>query len=136
MRFLGIDLGERRTGVAVGDDVTGTVAPVSVITQPRGPALVTELLAVIQCHEPHALVLGLPLNMDGSEGEAARAARTFGVQLAAATGLPVRFQDERLTSYAADQHMACTGRTHRQKRDLRDALAAAEVLRDYLARQR
>jgi putative Holliday junction resolvase len=70
--------------------------------------------------------------MDGTEGPAAKAARDFGERLAARSNLPVHFQDERLTSYAADQSMAQSGRTHKQKKELRDALAAAELLREIL----
>ena len=131
MRFLAFDLGEKRTGVAAGDDVTGIVSPLHVIEV--APQLrMEELLKVIASHKPEMIVLGVPLNMDDSEGPAAKAARVFGAELASRAGVPVRFQDERLTSYAADQAMAQSGRTHKRKKELRDALAATEILRDYL----
>ena len=103
MRYLCIDLGDKRTGIAMGDDETKLVSPIQVIVMPRG-----------------------------TEGPAAKSVRDFGEQLATGTNLPIHFQDERLTSYAADQRMAQTGRTHKQKKELRDALAAAEILRDFL----
>jgi len=131
MRYLAIDLGEKRTGLAVGDDVSDMVSPMKVLEAPHGD-LLDELRAAVEDADADAIVIGLPINMDGTEGPAAKQARTFGDELAEATGLPVHFQDERLTSYAADQRMARTGRTHKQKKSLRDALAAAEILRDFL----
>ena len=77
-------------------------------------------------------MLGLPLNADGSEGPRARRTRKFGVSLQDATDVPIYYQDERLTTYAANQRLAGTGRTHRQKKAARDAIAAAEILQDFL----
>jgi putative Holliday junction resolvase len=132
MRFLSIDLGEKRTGLAVGDDDSGVISPVDVLEIARGDRLLEALLKAIKQHEPGELVIGLPINMDGTEGPAARIVREFGKQLQQRSALPVHFQDERLTSYAADQQMSQSGRTHKQKKQLRDALAAAEILRDFL----
>jgi putative Holliday junction resolvase len=131
MRFLAFDLGEKRSGVAAGDDVTGIVSPVQVI-ETAPPFRMDALLKVIATHKPDAIVIGVPLNMDDTEGPAALAARAVGAELASRSGLPVHFQDERLTSYAADQAMAQSGRTHKRKKELRDALAAVEILRDFL----
>lgn len=131
MRYLSIDLGVKRTGVAAGDDVTGIVTPLQVV-QTASHLLQDELMKVIVAHKPDALIIGVPVNMDDSEGPAAKAARAFGEELARRANLPVYCQDERLTSYAADQAMSRTGRTHKRKKELRDALAAAEILRDYL----
>jgi putative transcription antitermination factor YqgF len=82
------------------------------------------------------LVVGLPLNMDGSEGPAAAQTRTFAQRLAERTGQILAFQDERLTSAAADWSMARSGLTRGEKKARRDALAACEILRDFLASQR
>lgn len=132
MRYLAVDLGDRRTGLAAGDDLVRLVQPVEVIGVPRGPALLDALARAVDRHGPDALVVGLPLNMDGSEGPAARAVREFGAQLASRTGLAVHFQDERLTSFEADERMARSGRTHREKKELRDALAACAILEGFL----
>jgi putative Holliday junction resolvase len=78
-------------------------------------------------------VVGLPLNMDGTEGGSARSVREFGALIAERTRLPVHYQDERLTSFEADERMARSGRTHREKRELRDALAACAILEGFLA---
>jgi len=132
MRYLAVDLGDKRTGLAMGDDVSCMVSPLTVLELPRNELLVDAISKAARQHDAGAIVIGLPLNMDNTEGPAAAQARAFGLLLAQATSLAVHFQDERLTSYAADQHMARTGRTHKQKKALRDALAAAEILRDFL----
>ena len=73
MRYLAIDLGDRRTGLAAGDDVLRIVQPVEVLQVPRGPALMEALAKAVDRHGPDALVVGLPINMDGTEGAAAKA---------------------------------------------------------------
>ncbi len=135
MRYLAIDLGEKRTGLAVGDDVSQMVSPLKVLEIPQGNTLFDAVVASIRDTDSQAVVVGLPVNMDGSEGAAAQAARRFGEGLAMRCAVPLYFQDERLTSYAADQRMARSGRTHKQKKSLRDALAAAEILWDFLDAQ-
>ena len=132
MRYLAIDLGDKRTGLATGDDDTKLVSPVGVLKIPRGEALVDAIMKAVAEHEPGAIVIGMPLHMDGTEGDRAKIAREFASDMTKRCGLPVHLQDERLTSYAADQRMAGSGRTHKQKKQIRDALAAAEILRDFL----
>jgi putative Holliday junction resolvase len=134
VRYLAIDLGAKRTGLAAGDDVVGLVQPVEVVQVPRGPALLDALARAIDRHGPDALVIGLPLNMDGTEGGATADVRAFGAALAGRVGLPVHYHDERLSSFEADQRMARSGRTHREKKELRDALAACAILEAWLGR--
>ncbi len=131
-RYLAVDLGDRRTGTASGDDQTGFVSPGVVLEIPRGPRLLERLVIAAKDADADALVLGLPLNMDGTEGPRAALTRAFAADLAAATGRPVHLQDERLTSDAAEGRLAGSGRTRQEKKRLRDALAAAELLRDFL----
>lgn len=132
MRYLCLDLGDKRTGMAAGDDETGVVTPAGMLPTPPGGDLVTAVLEAIEAHGPDVIVLGLPVNMDGTEGPRAKHVRDFGGQLAERTDRPIHYQDERLTSHAADVQLAGSGRTHREKKALRDALAAAEILRDFL----
>lgn len=139
MRYLAIDLGDRRTGLAIGDVETGFISPLGVIERSRATQKIELIRAIVEAivrHGPDALILGLPLNMDGTEGERAKIVRAFAVELESATNLAVHFQDERLTSFAAEKHLDRSGRTHKQKKQLRDALAAAEILRDFLADRR
>lgn len=134
MRYLAVDLGGKRTGIAVGDDVTRIATPVDVIEIPPGPRLVEAILRAIAEHGPDAIVIGLPLNMDGSEGPASKEARGFGAALAAATALPIEFHDERLTSRAAELDLAGLYTRKGRKRRL-DAVAAARILSGFLARE-
>lgn len=137
MRYLCIDLGDKRTGLAVGDAITRLASPAGVlevpITADAGALLLAAIIKAIDTHGPHALVVGLPLNMDDTEGPRAKIVRAFAARIEAQTKLPIHFQDERLTSAAADWQMARTGMTRGQKKAKRDALAAAEILRDFLA---
>lgn len=132
MRYLAIDLGAKRTGLAMADDEVDLAHPLEVLEVPCGEALLAAVAAAAADHDAGALVVGLPLNMDGSEGPAAIGARETGAALAELTGLEVHFQDERLTSAAAEAHLDGSGRTHGQKKKVRDALAALEILREFL----
>jgi putative pre-16S rRNA nuclease len=135
VRYLSIDLGDKRTGIAVGDAASGIVTPGEVLVVPIKPTSDRLLDAVQSCIDefgPDALVLGLPLHMDGSEGERTRIVRRFGEALAGRSGLRVHYQDERLTSADAEWTLAGSGKTHKQKKAVRDALAAAVILRDFL----
>jgi putative holliday junction resolvase len=147
MRYLAIDLGDKRTGVAVGDSITRLVTPLEVIeiavAQNDGQALIRALIKVVEEHlgpapapgrrpSPGELVVGLPMNMDGSEGQRARFVRQYAARIAEHTGRTVHLHDERLTSAAADWSMARSGLTHKQKKGRRDALAAAAILNDFL----
>jgi putative Holliday junction resolvase len=136
MRYLAIDLGDKRTGLAVGDDVTGIASPLDVIVT-HHPAERQRLIArAVDEQGPDALIVGLPLNMDGTEGPAAKKARAAGEAIAAVVGLPVYCVDERQTSEDADEQMAQSGLTHKGKKQRRDALAAAAILRRFLAERR
>ncbi|MEE3001980.1 MAG: Holliday junction resolvase RuvX [Planctomycetota bacterium] len=129
MRYLALDLGTKRTGIAVGDDETGSAMPVAVVDTPDEAALLAAVTTQIEEHGPDAIVVGLPLNMDGTEGKPAEETRTLAERIAAHTTLPVHVQDERLTSDAARRKLAETGPL-RGRRD--DAIAAAIILEEYL----
>ncbi len=134
MRYLSVDLGDKRTGLAVGDDDPAMIHPLRVLDIPRGDALVAAVVAAAREHDADVIVVGLPLNMDGSEGPRAVLTRSFGDGLAAACDCQLDYQDERLTSAAAEELLSGSGMTHGEKRRRRDAIAAAEILGDYLVR--
>ncbi len=129
VRYLALDLGTKRTGVAVGDDETGSAMPVAVVNTPDEAALLAAVTTQIEEHGPDAIIVGLPLNMDGTEGKPALDTRALADRIAAHTTLPVHVQDERLTSDAARRKLAETGPL-RGRRD--DAIAAAIILEEYL----
>ena len=132
MRYLAIDLGDKRTGVAVGDDLTGIVSPLDVVNTASEAERLRRLRDLIASEGPGALVVGWPLNMDGSVGPSAQKCKAFADKLGEATRLPVQLHDERLSSAAADEQMAMSGLTHKQKKARRDAMAAANILRGFL----
>ncbi len=132
MIYMAIDRGDKRTGLAIGDDVLRIVSPLDVITTTSQAVLLEQIQKFVNEHEPDALVVGLPLNMDGTEGGAVTQARAFALALEKHVSKPVHLHDERLSSYAADERMSQTGLTHGQKKARRDALAAAEILQRFL----
>ncbi len=131
-RFLALDLGDRRTGLAMGDSLTNIVSPIGTIHVAKGLALLEALKRVLEENEPDEIVIGLPLNMDATEGAASKAVREFALQLSQITTKPIHVHDERLTTFEADSRMAQSGRTHAEKKALRDSLAAAAILEDFL----
>ena len=134
---MGLDYGRRRIGVAVTDP-TGTIAsPRTAVPNgdppTRPPRALLDLVAEL---EPIRIVVGIPLRMDGTEGDMAREAREFGRELAARTGLPVIEWDERLTTTAAERELRLAApKRLREQRGLADMVAAALLLRSYLERQ-
>ena len=133
MRFLAVDLGDKRTGLAIADEDPKMVHPLSVLEVPIGPLLIDAIEQAIGKHDAQALVFGLPLDMDGTIGPRAKLTQEFGKKIALRTSIEIFYQDERLTSVAAEEHLSQSGKTHKQKKRVRDALAAAEILNDFLA---
>ena len=133
VRYLAIDLGLKRTGLAVGDDATQVASPLGLITTSNSAQRLQQIGAAIASHGAEALIVGLPLNMDGSEGDAARRTRQFARTLEVAFGLAVHLVDERLTSDAAQSQLNQMHLTRRRRKARRDALAAALILRDFFA---
>ena len=138
MRYLAIDLGDKRTGLALGDAVMKIASPVGVLDTPLDRRGGDDLLdAIARACDEHLgaggeLVVGLPLNMDGSEGPRSKLVRAFAGRVSERTSRAVHLQDERRTSLRADERMARSGLTHGQKKARRDAIAAAGFLQDFL----
>ncbi|TFG45750.1 MAG: Holliday junction resolvase RuvX [Candidatus Brocadiia bacterium] len=134
MRYLAIDYGLKRTGLALCDLSETIVSPLCCLTMDRSkPKRLTDRLRqIVSENEIEAVVVGLPLNMDDSEGAQAKLVRVFGAELEKTLGLPVHLQDERLSSSAADEMMIDSGLTAKKRRDKRDMLAACDILREFL----
>ena len=135
MRMIAVDLGDVRTGLAAGDDVLRIVQPLTVIVERDEDRRLEKIAGESDRHGADLVVVGLPYNMDGTEGPRAVAARAFGARLAERTGLPVEHQDERLTSFEADDSLKGSGLTRKGKKRVQDAIAAATILEDWLAGQ-
>ena len=132
-RWLGIDHGTKRIGVAAGDTSTGIAGPLTVLEAAPPEAAIQEIIRLAGEHRADGIVVGWPLNMDDSEGPQGKLARAMAARLADAGDLDVRLWDERLSSFEADQALA--GQLTRGKRRARqDAIAAAVILQDFLSR--
>ena len=132
MRYLAVDLGDKRTGIAVGDDELRMAQPVCVLQVPIGHLLIDAIVKTINEQGVDELVMGLPLNMDGSPGQRVAITKKFADTLQETTKMVLHYQDERLTSSSAEEKLARSGKTYKQKKKMRDALAAAEILNDFL----
>ncbi len=132
MRYLAIDLGARRTGLAFGDDETVIATPHDTVVTSDPEQRLVLILREIEREQPDALVIGLPLNMDGTEGPGAKEARSVAEELTRRTGLTAHLADERLSTAEADEQMSGHGLTRKDKKNRRDALAAAAILRRFL----
>ena len=131
-RWLAVDTGDKRMGLAVGSDEDGIATPLEVIPAEPLADTIETILHVADSYGVGGIVVGLPLNMDDSVGPQALAARKIAEAIAEATDLDVRMWDERLSSFEADQALA--GQLTRGKRRKRqDAIAAATFLTDFLA---
>ena len=136
MRVIGLDLGSKRVGVAVGDTDTHVATPVSVFQRGRDLQSDRQKLADLVAEwEAERVVVGLPISLDGSLGPAGRAAEIEIAALAALLAVPVVAHDERLSTVSAHQSLAEAGHSSRDRRGLVDAVAAAVLLQDWLDRQ-
>jgi putative Holliday junction resolvase len=136
---LGVDAGERRVGVALSDELRLLASPVTVLDRRGGLAPVLDALSDLARREGATqVVVGLPLNADGSEGPQARRAHDFARVAARVIGLPVKMWDERLSTREAEEIVRAQGRNLRRARQQGklDAVAAAAILQDYLDAQR
>ncbi len=133
MRTLGVDLGRVRIGLAVADDLLGTPSALTTITRTAEARDLAAIVEVARDYEVTRAVLGLPLNMDGSEGPSARLARAFAPRLEAALGVPVELFDERLSSFEAEARLRERGISSKDMRGMVDAEAAAVILEGWLA---
>jgi putative Holliday junction resolvase len=130
-RILAVDWGERRIGLAVSDP-TGLIAralPTLLVRSPEQAAL--EVLETCRTEEVERIVVGLPLRLDGTRGDAAEAAERFARRLESG-GFPVEMWDERLTSVEAERQMRELGQKVRGRKEKIDARAAAVLLQSYL----
>ena len=142
IRYLGVDLGTKRIGLAISEPETGVVSPLRVIESRQSvEENAAAILDVVDEYDAGGIVIGLPLNMDGTEGPQARLSKQFAeairkvAQTRANTSspMPVHLHDERLTSHAADERLLDRDLTRKKKKARHDALAAQIMLESFLA---
>ena len=135
MRYLGVDLGRATIGLAVADDVLRTARALRTLRRSGVEADLAAVKREAEEYEVGHVVLGLPLNMDGTEGPSARLARSFAPALEAALGVPVELFDERLSTFEAQLRLRERGVSARDQKGVIDAEAAAVILQDWLDRR-
>lgn len=134
-RLLGLDYGDKTVGVAVSDPLGMTAQGVEIIRREKASKLRRTLARIEELakeYEVGGVVLGLPFRIDGSEGSRCEKTRQFGEMLARRLGLPIIYQDERLTTQEAYDVMRKTGVRREKKKDFVDEIAAMVILQDFL----
>ncbi|MBQ7688827.1 MAG: Holliday junction resolvase RuvX [Clostridia bacterium] len=132
MIILAVDYGDVRTGVAVCDKTELLAVPVCVITERDPAALAKKIVDLAAEKRAETILLGLPKNMDGSEGFRAEAVKSFASQLSEIAPLPVVFRDERLTTVSAHRYLNLTDTRGKKRKQTVDAVAAVIILQEYL----
>ena len=135
MRILGLDYGDKTVGVAITDELGFTAQPVTTIVRERSSKLrktYQELEKIIEQYSVEKIVVGMPYNMDGSEGERTEKTRAFISELSRRTGLEIIEVDERLTTVEADEVLQDMGVPASERKAYIDKIAAAIILKSYL----
>ncbi len=130
MRYLAIDYGTKRTGLAICDSAETIASPLAVIQGQK--ELLRKIAEVVETEHVEAVVLGLPLNMTGSESAQTKLVLKFAEQLKDHLHIPVHLQDERLSSFSAEEKLASAKFTKEKMKKRLDAVAAAEILQAFL----
>ncbi len=135
MRIIGLDYGDKTVGVAVSDEMFLIAQPVETIKRERANKLrqtYARIETIIQEYNIGKIVVGMPLNMDSTEGERCLRTREFAKTLERRTGLEVAFYDERLTTVAADEILSMGGVRKEKRKEYIDKIAASMILQGYL----
>ena len=135
-RSFGLDVGSKTVGVAVSDALGITAQPVTTVRRSSLRADLAQLRRLAEEHEVGHAVVGLPLNMDGSEGPSAAEARKVGEAVASALKIPVEYWDERLTTVAAGRMLIEADVSRARRRQVVDQVAAALILQGWLDARR
>jgi putative holliday junction resolvase len=134
--IAGLDFGWKRIGLATTDASGRGAYPLLTIERRSLGRDIDTIAAELKQRQVTLVVVGLPLNMDGSEGPSARAARAFANRLGAAIGLPIEMYDERLTSFEAEERLRELGTSAPKRKRIADAVAAAVILEGWLGKNR
>ena len=132
--LIGLDLGTKTIGVAVSDTILSVATPIKTIKRKKFSTDADQLLRVISIKNCCGVVVGLPKNMDGSEGPRAQSTRAFARNFSAKTQLPITFWDERLSTVAAEKALLEADTTRKRRAEVIDRVAAAYILQGFLDR--
>ncbi|WP_129629417.1 Holliday junction resolvase RuvX [Candidatus Oscillochloris fontis] len=135
-RLLGLDVGERRIGVALSDALGMLASPLTTINANPRPQALTMIARLVREHEVQVIVVGLPLTLRGEIGPQAEQTRTFAQELEQHVGLPIMLFDERYTTTVAEQLLREMGVKPEKRKQQIDQVAASIILQDYLDHMR
>jgi putative Holliday junction resolvase len=133
-RLMGLDVGTKTIGLALSDVMRQIASPLVTIRRTKFSADAAALLALAGEHGATGLIIGLPINLDGSEGPRAQSTRAFARNLAGLTALPLTFWDERLSTAAAERSLLEADVSRKRRAELIDKMAAAFILQGALDR--
>ena len=133
-RLLGLDVGTKTIGMALSDVTRSVATPYHTVRRTKFTEDVSAIEAAIEEHEVGAVVIGLPLNLDGSEGPRAQSTRAFARNLAARIAVPILFWDERLSTAAVERHLIEADASRKRRAEVIDRMAAAYILQGALDR--
>jgi len=136
MRLLGLDVGTRTIGLAVSDEGGAVATPLRTISREGGLKDLEAVAAARAEHDAAALVIGMPLDLDGGEGDAARRVRALGARLAEHLGCPVHYWDERFSTVAAERALLEGNVRRRKRKQVINHIAAALILQGFIDHQR
>ncbi len=136
MRVLGLDIGEKRIGVAISDPEGIIASPLATVEDSPDESALAQIVALARKHEVGRIVAGLPRSLDGTIGSQALSVEKFLRMLEGLTDVPVTRWDERFSTAAANRMMAESGVKKRKKKEKRDSLAAVFILQGYLESRR
>jgi len=130
--MLGLDYGSHRIGAALSDPLGITAQPLPAIRRRGDNRDIEAIGELVREFSVDGVLLGLPLMLDGTEGEQAKRARTFGEKIAGRLGIPVETWDERMTTVQAERHLTASGMRREKRKEVRDSLAAVILLQSFL----
>lgn len=133
-RLLGLDVGTKTIGLALSDVTRSVATPYATIRRTKFTADAKTIREVVEKNQVGALVIGLPLNLDGSEGPRAQSTRAFARNLAAHVAVPMVFWDERLSTAAVERHLIEADASRKRRAEVIDRMAAAYILQGALDR--
>ncbi len=133
MKIMAIDYGDARTGIALSDLLCSIVGSTTVIHSRNSEKTLNEICRIAKDNDVREIAMGLPKNMDGTEGPRAQMCREFAMQIEQATGLPVKLWDERRTTVEAHNILSAHNYHGKKRKDTVDAVAASLILEGYLA---
>lgn len=136
MRYLGIDFGEKRIGIAVCDDADGICLPLTTLSRSSDRSAIQDILHIGHEQEVVGFVIGDPVLLDGTIGSAAKRVRSFAAKLESEGGLPVYRVGETLTSREAEERLRAGGASRKLQRQSVDAVAAQILLQDWIDTER